>query len=303
MTAATCVQGVANWTEASLAVNRALAICLPHQYSRICSRKVIIGMLLCAWVIVLASVLPSAFSWGGHFMVIPVNQCTYVSAGAMGDFFAGMAMFVPMVLSGTCCAIILLKSVCMQRHQKDNGCRWSANRFGRFWGARREAESSACGWKTPYESSCGDCAGVVHVVSGECGVWFAICRDDCGLWTSTRAVPDVGGLDAFRHWRPVLCQSGMFTLLYSWRKNLPQCTRVTIHGPVRLYFETGPGVLPREPRQILGLTFDWENERTFQITKKITASSSSFNFLFILLVYHVLAERRLQKYRKGLHQG
>ena len=117
MTTASCLITMANWTEVCLAINRALAICLPHHYSRICSRKVIIGMLLTCWVIVGIVSPAGAYGWGGQYRVIFINQCVYAMTGWLGDFFVAMVMFLPMALSGSCCALILVKSVILQRQQ------------------------------------------------------------------------------------------------------------------------------------------------------------------------------------------
>ena len=118
MTAATLLIGLANWTEVCLAMNRVLAICLPHQYSKLSSRRVVLGMLLATWLMVGFIGPDGAYPWGGQFMVIFINQCVFVSYGRLGDFFVSMVMFVPMGLTGTCCAIILAKSALVQRQQR-----------------------------------------------------------------------------------------------------------------------------------------------------------------------------------------
>ena len=121
MATATCIVGVASWTELCLAINRVFAICRPHYYSRISSRGIIRRLLLFPWLIVLLVVVPGVFGLGGFFTVIDINQCVYVSTGRLGDFFAAMALLVLMTLSGMCCAVILAKSVMTQPHRRVTG--------------------------------------------------------------------------------------------------------------------------------------------------------------------------------------
>ncbi|OQV22819.1 hypothetical protein BV898_03253 [Hypsibius exemplaris] len=118
MTAYTLIIGRANWTEVCLGINRVIAICFPRQYSRFSSRKVVLCMLAATWVITLVVAPPATYNLGGHLAVIFLNQCVYVAFHRLGDFFVACVMFIPMVLIGICCTIILGKSFQIAHHQR-----------------------------------------------------------------------------------------------------------------------------------------------------------------------------------------
>ncbi|OQV17397.1 hypothetical protein BV898_08501 [Hypsibius exemplaris] len=91
------------WASLSLAINRFVALALPHSYQRIISKAVLTVMIFVPWVLGLSLNLPLYFGIGGRFFLqtVPFETCTtdLVPSG-YGNAWVALAIFLPIGLIG-----------------------------------------------------------------------------------------------------------------------------------------------------------------------------------------------------------
>ncbi|OQV16105.1 hypothetical protein BV898_09741 [Hypsibius exemplaris] len=111
---------LANWTDLALACNRLMAICFPIHYVKWTTRKVIAALLIAAWVVSFAIVLPVPplyLGWPGNLSLPPPAQCSNLN-GSASLFVTSMTNFVPYAVSGVIYAAIWFKIVFEARHRR-----------------------------------------------------------------------------------------------------------------------------------------------------------------------------------------
>ncbi|OWA52612.1 hypothetical protein BV898_17060 [Hypsibius exemplaris] len=97
-----------NWAEASLAVNRLVAIVFPFAYKAWSTRKVTLGMIVMCWLIAIACYMPYVLEVSGKFIVTKEGQCTVQVVGSVGVFLTFLAVYGPYGLVGLIIAVVFL---------------------------------------------------------------------------------------------------------------------------------------------------------------------------------------------------
>ncbi|OWA52611.1 hypothetical protein BV898_17059 [Hypsibius exemplaris] len=97
-----------NWAEASLAVNRLVAVIFPFAYKVWSTRKVTGMMIVLSWLISVASYLPNCFGVGGQFYATEQGQCTVQIFNKFGSFLVAVAVYVPYGIVGIITVFLFL---------------------------------------------------------------------------------------------------------------------------------------------------------------------------------------------------
>ncbi|OWA53948.1 hypothetical protein BV898_18372 [Hypsibius exemplaris] len=101
---------VVNWSDAGLALNRFVALYLPHRYKAWTSAAVNAAIITCCWLISIGITLPFTVSAGGLGTVMsPLGQCQITAIGRLGTFLLAMVTYVPYAVSGAGSLLILWK--------------------------------------------------------------------------------------------------------------------------------------------------------------------------------------------------
>ncbi|OQV17315.1 hypothetical protein BV898_08564 [Hypsibius exemplaris] len=94
-----------NWASLFLAINRYVAIVVPHFYRKLVTRNAILASLLLPWLIGVAVTLPVYFGFGGIFLwSAPCAFCAIFISGATSlygaVFWPTLGTYVPIILMG-----------------------------------------------------------------------------------------------------------------------------------------------------------------------------------------------------------
>ncbi|OQV22585.1 hypothetical protein BV898_03410 [Hypsibius exemplaris] len=107
-----------NWSDSMLAVNRCLALFVPHHYLSLTKQSANLAVLVFMWAIGLAGMLPMSFGVGGQLRLSDLGQCgTFPAAGRLGMFLMSLVSYFPFSVTGTGALLILLKMSGMARHR------------------------------------------------------------------------------------------------------------------------------------------------------------------------------------------
>ena len=100
-----------NWNIFVMALNRFIAIELPHYYRRTVSRWVGFSTLLTPWMIGVSFILPAYFGIGGEFLFLPTSGACYQKANGNAYILVEFAMgfYVPIALTGLLYSIIFFR--------------------------------------------------------------------------------------------------------------------------------------------------------------------------------------------------
>lgn len=110
---------VANWTDVFLALNRFMAICLPHHYARWAQKKVSIALISVAWFFAaLCTGLAALFKIGGEYVATEMGICYFKGHGAFGDAQYFLGASVPNALVGVAAVAVLAKLLLAELRKK-----------------------------------------------------------------------------------------------------------------------------------------------------------------------------------------
>ncbi|OQV17310.1 hypothetical protein BV898_08560 [Hypsibius exemplaris] len=102
-----------HWASLVLAINRYVAIALPHHYRKLVSKPVLTMMILAPWIIGTGGTIPLYFGSGGKFGVKPVyGYCAITVAGRVYGFRAlwqTIGTYIPTVLMGIIYVTLFLR--------------------------------------------------------------------------------------------------------------------------------------------------------------------------------------------------
>ncbi|OQV22584.1 hypothetical protein BV898_03409 [Hypsibius exemplaris] len=120
-----------NWSDSMLAVNRCLALFIPHHYRSLTNKAATLAVLIFMWAIGLAGMLPMSFGVGGQLLLSDLGQCgTFPAVGRLGMFLMSLVSYFPFSVTGTGALLILLKMSGMARHRVVSHVGASANNGG-----------------------------------------------------------------------------------------------------------------------------------------------------------------------------
>ncbi|OWA53942.1 hypothetical protein BV898_18366 [Hypsibius exemplaris] len=101
---------VINWSDAGLALNRLVALYLPHRYKAWSSTAANRAIIMGSWLTSLGIALPFTFSAGGQGTILSVlGLCNITATGPLGAFLSSMITYVSYAISGTGSLLILWK--------------------------------------------------------------------------------------------------------------------------------------------------------------------------------------------------
>ncbi|OWA52607.1 hypothetical protein BV898_17055 [Hypsibius exemplaris] len=89
-----------NWAEASLAVNRLIAVIFPFAYKTWSTRKVTGMMIIICWAISAACLIPYLFEAGGKFGPTDQGQCVVQMLSKLGSIPTVIAIYLPYGIVG-----------------------------------------------------------------------------------------------------------------------------------------------------------------------------------------------------------
>jgi hypothetical protein len=91
-----------NWASAFLAVNRYVAIALPHHYKKLVSKKSVAAMIVLPWMIGFGDTLPPYFGVGANFLLAPPHGActTRTNGGVYGTIWIVIGAYIPMAVMG-----------------------------------------------------------------------------------------------------------------------------------------------------------------------------------------------------------
>ncbi|OQV22586.1 hypothetical protein BV898_03411 [Hypsibius exemplaris] len=107
---------VVKWADAGLALNRCVALFLPHRYKGWTTKTTTVGMVLFAWIPSLLAQIPLSFGVGGTLKLQELGQCAAIPKGQLGSFLqTALGTGVPLSLTGLGCVLIVIKVILMCR--------------------------------------------------------------------------------------------------------------------------------------------------------------------------------------------
>ena len=107
----TVLSQVINWCDATLAINRCIAMFLPHNYQRLTSRPILGVMMALTWVASACPVVSMEVGIGGVDSVLPIGRCVYIpSRDALGHIYT-VLIAAPYGLAGVGALLLLWKSI------------------------------------------------------------------------------------------------------------------------------------------------------------------------------------------------
>ncbi|OWA52605.1 hypothetical protein BV898_17053 [Hypsibius exemplaris] len=96
-----------NWAEASLAVNRLVAVVFPFAYKAWSTRKVTGIMIIICWFISTACLIPYLFEVGGKFYSTAQGQCTIEISDKLGGILTIIAVYLPYGIVGLISVLVV----------------------------------------------------------------------------------------------------------------------------------------------------------------------------------------------------
>jgi hypothetical protein len=111
------VSGVTNWADASLAINRCIALFFPHNYRMWSTKYVNLSLMTFAWIVSSVAVLPMSFGIGGSMNLLPLGECAHQPYGFLGRCLTGLVVLAPFSVAGGGSALILWKSYKISRNR------------------------------------------------------------------------------------------------------------------------------------------------------------------------------------------
>jgi hypothetical protein len=106
-----------NWASLLLAINRYVAIAMPHFYKAWVSKKVLISMIVIPWVIGIGDTLSVYLGFGANFMVVPpFNFCIIRGTdGFIGTIWVVIGAYLPLGLMGILYSAIFIRLAIVRR--------------------------------------------------------------------------------------------------------------------------------------------------------------------------------------------
>jgi 7 transmembrane receptor (rhodopsin family) len=105
------------WTDVCLAVNRFVAICLPHQYHRISSKKVLIAMIAYCWIGSFICGLLVGTGMTAQSIELVAKGCKVIKSNYIGLLSSYYGIYLPYVLIGLVIFGIMAKVISDRFHR------------------------------------------------------------------------------------------------------------------------------------------------------------------------------------------
>ena len=98
---------VTSWADVALAINRVVAVSLPHHYDSIASIRVTSIMTFIVWVIGSIVVSLMLLGKGLHYQQITPGSCLNIVTSGLGVFLTMAMNTIPVIIAGICSLVIL----------------------------------------------------------------------------------------------------------------------------------------------------------------------------------------------------
>ena len=111
-----------NWSDASLSLNRCVALLLPHHYRAWTSWKIQLSIIAGTWTFSIAALIPVLCHVRDSYMfATAMGQCVlHYGTDQFGLFLQSILIYIPYAITGTSCMLILLKSLALALQQRRN---------------------------------------------------------------------------------------------------------------------------------------------------------------------------------------
>ena len=104
--------GLTYWSDAGLAINRCVALFLPHHYKTLCTRKVNLFGIGFSWVVCCGAMLSYPLGYEGTRLVVnSLGQCSGTAKGGQYNVFGMLLTYLPYSIIGTGSLLMMWKSV------------------------------------------------------------------------------------------------------------------------------------------------------------------------------------------------
>ncbi|OQV16762.1 hypothetical protein BV898_09119 [Hypsibius exemplaris] len=117
-----------NWASTLLAVNRYVAVVIPHHYQRMLTKQVLTLMITLPWLMGIGITAPLLFGIGGLFVWAPEAGICYPrsTGGPYGTVLVAVGAYTPLVLIGVCYMTLFVR-IGVGRRSNMIGLAWTAS--------------------------------------------------------------------------------------------------------------------------------------------------------------------------------
>ncbi|XP_055332329.1 uncharacterized protein LOC129584238 [Paramacrobiotus metropolitanus] len=111
------MQAVGNWSAVFLALNRFVAVVIPHHYQKVATQPVLIGKIVLSWSIGLAITVPHyVLKLGVEFGLSPTGACVILKMDAfLFRVISALVFYLPIGIVGALYVVIFLKGLYLKR--------------------------------------------------------------------------------------------------------------------------------------------------------------------------------------------
>ncbi|XP_055330393.1 melatonin receptor type 1B-A-like [Paramacrobiotus metropolitanus] len=101
----------ADWIESLVAVNRMMALSMPHHYRRMATEKVTNISALAMWVFSALWALPGSFDLGVQYVRNPYGTCVFDQRGNFGRMLFFIGFYLPLLIGAVCYGVIYVQLI------------------------------------------------------------------------------------------------------------------------------------------------------------------------------------------------